>query len=173
MNNDMNSEHPIRAFFANAVREKIGEEMGLTSVEGVESYLTEMLVRFMHNDGIYAIKDAMGRRVTRLTDMVAEGDIRLKADSFEREREVHRHIGDFLLFWSGLFPESLSKMAAFGTADGFVDPVGQGRMSYYVASTFDYAPHAGEAKVFRALSDRFDEYRYGMGLIRARFESFA
>ena len=173
MKGDMSAGHPIREFFATAVQENIGKKLGLTDVEGVESYLTEMLVRFMHQDGIYAIKDSSGRRVTRLTDMVAEGDIRLKADSFEREREVHRHIGDFLLFWSGLFPESLPHVAMPCSADGLLDPVGQGRMSYYVASTFDYAPHTREAKVFRVLSDRFDDYRHGLSLIRARFESFA
>jgi hypothetical protein len=167
----LSSDHPIRIFFAQALHECLNERSssGEEGAGAVESYLVDMLVRFLHQDGIHAIRDATGRQVTSIPELLAEGDIRLRADSFERERQVHRHIGDFLLFWSGMFPESMPMMAAQSGLDSILDPVGQGRMSYRVASTFDHPPHEQEASIFRSLSDGFEHYRYGLTLVRSEF----
>ena len=165
-------DHPIHQFFSQALHECLTDRLGLGDGENVESYLVNMLVTFIHQDAIFAIRNAEGQRVNSFADLIAEGDIRLKANSFDRERQVHRHIGDLLLFWSGLFPEFVSKIKANGP-DAFLNPVEQGRMSYYVASTFDQDPYTSEAKVLRRLSDCFEEYRYGLGLVRTSFEGFA
>jgi hypothetical protein len=141
----------------------------MTEEGPVESYLVEMLVRFLHQDGIHAIRDATGRTVTSIPEMLAEGDIRLRADSFERERQVHRHIGDFLLFWSGMFPESMPAMVKQSGIDKILDPIGQGRMSYHVVSTFNYPPYEEEAQIFHKLSEGFEDYRYGLTLVRSEF----
>ena len=163
----LSSDHPLRLFFAQALHECLND--GLNDDEMVESYLCDMLVRFLHDDGIHAIRDAAGHKVTSLADLLAEGDVRLKADSFERERQVHRHIGDFLLFSSGMFPESLHLMAPSVGMDRLVDPVAQGRTSYHVASTFDHPPYEQEAAIFRRLSEDFEDYRYGLTLVRSEF----
>ena len=48
------------------------------------------------------IGSSRGRRVWQVAERLVEGDVLLNATSFEREREVHKHIGDFTLFWTGL-----------------------------------------------------------------------
>ena len=167
----LSSDHPIRAFFATALHECLSDELGLgyNGAEEVESYLVDMLVRFLHQDGLHAIRDAEGRRIMKISELMAEGDVRLRADSFERERQVHRHIGDFLLFWSGMFPESVEVMASEFGLDAMLDPVDQGRTSYRVASTFDHPPYEQEAAIFRHLSDGFEDYRFGLTLVRSEF----
>ena len=170
MRREVNGDHPIRAYFAESLHGPL-VRLGLDENE-VEAYLTEMLVRFLHQDGVYAIRDAFGSRVETVTEMAAEGDIRLNADSFDREREVHRHIGDFLLFWSGLFPESLDRLTAPTGLDALLDPIRQGQMSYYLVSTFDHGDYAREAPVFRRLSDEFEGYRESLYLVRETFEGF-
>ncbi len=164
-------EHPIKIYFATAVHEALAQRMGLFECE-VEDYLTGMLLAFLHLDSVYSVHDRQGRPVTSVTDMVLEGDVRFNADSFDREREVHRHIGDFLLFWSGLFPEFLPTLKSPSGKDALLDPVGQGRMSYHVASTFEHDPYRDEARVLRKLSEDFVTYQYGLGLVRASFEGF-
>ena len=99
-------------------------------------------------------------------EMVAEGDIRLNADSFEREREVHKHIGDFILFWSGIYPEFLRHLKLHFGCDLICDYTRQGRESYYVVSTFDHAPYDREANTFRKLSSRFEEYTFCLRQVR-------
>ncbi|MFI5387005.1 MAG: hypothetical protein ACHQ50_12900 [Fimbriimonadales bacterium] len=173
MNRDISDSHPLRAFLGDTLRESLNTRLGIDEGEDVREYLVGMLIRFLHNDAIYDIRNAQGRRVESVTEMVAEGDIRLNADSFEREREVHKHIGDFLLFWSGVFPEFLQYLKAPTSRDVILDVVEQGRFSYHVASTFEYPPHQQEAETFKKLSARFVEYQYGLRLVRASFDGFA
>jgi hypothetical protein len=168
---DMSGDHPIRHYFAGALHESL-TRIGLQESE-VEGYLAEMMVRFLHRDGLYEIRDAFGHRLESVTDMVAEGDVRLNANSFDREREVHRHIGDFLLFWSGVYPEFLKNLTAPTSKDAMLDPVRQGRFSYHLVSTFDHGDYARQAPVFRKLSEDFEGYRYGLSLVRDRFDGLA
>jgi len=167
MKQDSNEQHPIRQYFAEALHQSLAGT-GVQALE-VEAYLAQMMVRFLHQDTLYGIRDAQGRRVNSVTEMLAEGDIRLNANSFNREREVHRHIGDFLLFWSGIYPEFLKTLKSPTGKDALIDPVGQGRYSYHLVSTFDHGDYAREAPIFRQLSDDFEAYCYGLTQVRKNF----
>ena len=63
--------------------------------------------------------------------MVAEAEA---ADDAERERECHRHVGDFTLFWTGVYPEALGQLRRTNSPDALINYQEQGRRSYYVAS---------------------------------------
>lgn len=101
--NEISGDHPLRLYFLEALHEALAAEVGLNPPAEVEGYLSSMLLKFLNFDGIFAIRNAQGMPVHSVVEMLAEGDIRQNADSFERERQVHQHIGDFLLFWSGFF----------------------------------------------------------------------
>lgn len=159
----------IHEWFREAVHASLWETLGLKD-EQVESYLGKMLVDFLHFDGIYKLRDDYGRPIQAVTEMVAEGDVRYKASSFEREREVHKHVGDFLLFWSGMFPEQLQSLPA---PDRVIDCEKQGAYSYYVVSTFDHGRYADEAPVFRTLSEEFEACRLGLSLVRRKLGGLA
>ena len=156
------NEHPLKQVFRDALHASLFETLGLKD-EAVEHYVEDLLVEFIHFDGIYKIRDADGRPVTTLSGLVEEGDIRLKAESFKREREVHKHLGDFLLFWSGMFPEQLRNLPA---PDRVIDCEKQGKFSYYVVSTFDHSPYDKDAPVFKKLSEEFEVVREGLSLVR-------
>ena len=104
--------------------------------------------------------------------MLVEGDVVLHATSFDREREVHKHIGDFALFWTGVYPEMLRHFRAAHRADHLVDYVAQGRRSYQIASTFDHGPYAGEAPVLRRLSEQFETCMLGLNLVRKELDAY-
>lgn len=162
------NDQPIETYFASEIHTAL-TKVGL-SEQDVESYLGHLLVDFLHRDHIYAIKDSSGHRLETVVDMLAEGDIRLNATSFDRERQVHKHIGDFLLFWSGVFPEFLKTIKRPGGSDALIDVVRQGQMSYYMASTFEHDPYGVEAPTLRKLSTDFEGYQRGLLLVRASFE---
>jgi hypothetical protein len=169
---EISENHPLRDFFFEALCDALYLRLGLDPAEDVERYLVDMLTGFLHEDAIYRIRDSAGRRVDSVVEMLAEGDVRLNADSFEREREVHKHVGDFLLFWSGVFPEFLKQLKAPHGRDALVHVVEQGKLSYYVASTFSHEPYSDEAKTFQKLSLQFEAYQQGLSLVRASFEGF-
>ncbi|MBL8060732.1 MAG: hypothetical protein JNK63_08475 [Chthonomonas sp.] len=143
----------MNEFFAEIVRREVP---GVDPV--VEAYITDLLIRFMRTDQLFALRDSAGVRLQTLNEMLPEGDVAQNAQSFERERQVHRHIGDFLLFWSGLFPEYIAKEVD--------EPARQGKESYHLVSLFDMPPHDREAPIFRELSDDFEEYAFALRGIR-------
>src|SRR5437899_6632116 len=50
-----------------------------------------------------------GRRLEDVGEMLIESNPLLGAASFGREREVRKHVGDYTLFLTGLFPEHLKR----------------------------------------------------------------
>lgn len=129
----------------------------------VKLYLATMLFEFLHTDRIFSIRDPLGRRLTSLSEMLMEGDVRFNAQSFQREREVHKHVGDFVLFWRGLFPKQLEAMQA---QDFLLDYVQQGIESYKIAASFDYDPFGPESRTIRRLSEQFDDFAYVLSRIQ-------
>lgn len=172
MAHELDPKHPIRSYFGEALHRSLHEELGLPPTEDVDAYIVEMLVRFLSWDGLYAVRDAAGLKVQTVAAMLAEGDMQMNADSFVREREVHRHIGDFLLFWSGMFPEFIRDLRRSNSPDAILDIEGQARYSYHLVSTFDHPPYAAEAPVFRKLSAEFEAYQAGLRRIRTGLDGF-
>ncbi len=167
----VSNDHPLSQLFADHVRESVAGRR-LAGCTEIESYLTDLLVRFVHTDGVFAIRRE-GEPLNSVIEMLAEGDVRLNADSFERERQVHRHIGDYILFWSGVYPDFLRRLRVSGSNDLVCDYTRQGSHSYYVVSTFDYPPFGEEAPTFRRLSEEFEGYTAALADVAASLPIYA
>ena len=146
--------------FTDLVQSQVSRHIATTGHDDVAAYLTELLLEFVRTDSIFSIKDKTGKPLRSVFEMMAEGDIRLNAESFERERQVHKHIGDFILFWSGVYPDHLSKIKVHTMLDLVCDYSRQARESYHLVSTFDHEPYDDQAPTFRKLSEGFDDYRF-------------
>jgi hypothetical protein len=161
--------HPLVRLFANLTEENFAEQLGWPDCE-VIGYLTDVLTDFVHIDQVYKIRNAQGRRVEEVAEMLAEGDLLHRAESVDREREVHRHIGDYTLFMTGIFPEFLrclkiSKVVI--SPDALLDYIQVGKRSYRIVSEFTYGPYEESAPLFRKLSENFELCVYGLGYVRA------
>lgn len=69
-------------------------------------YVTILLSDFAHTDSPYRIRNAVGRRLEDVGEMVIESNPLLEASSFDRERAVRKHVGDYTLFMTGLLGSS-------------------------------------------------------------------
>jgi hypothetical protein len=96
--------------------------------------------------------------------MVAEAEA---AGDAERKRECHRHVGDFTLFWTGVYPEALGRLRR-DSPDALIDYQEQGRRSYYVASRLSAGSFL--SSVFRRLSDEFELCAFGLSCVRREWE---
>jgi len=166
----ISADHPLRELFQALVERTFRHDLGLRDPQ-VPQYVAQILVEFTHRDNIFRIRDARGRPIEEVAEMLAEGDVALNAPSFEREREVHKHIGDFTLFWTGLYPEMLRYFRSATRKDHLVDYVEQGRSSYRIASTFDYGPYANEAPVLRQMAELFELCMYGLNRVRTELHA--
>ena len=130
--------NPLYELFRELVHEAVARNSPARDVDDVEDYVASLLYEFLRTDRVFSLRNPDGRRLTSVYEMLAEGDVRLNADSFEREREVHKHIGDYILFWMGLNPDFLRKLKLEDGRDLVCDYSRQGQASYHVVSTFDY-----------------------------------
>jgi hypothetical protein len=101
--------------------------------------------------------------------MVGEGEQRVG----NARREVHRQIGDFTLFWTGLYPETLKRLQSPERKDQFINYCEQGKRSYYIASTYREGEYAEESPVLERISQQFELCAYGLNEVRRQWEQTA
>src|SRR5262249_49073296 len=123
-------------------------------------YVANLLACFVPTQAIWRLRDSQGRRLQEVTAMLMEAE---SASDAERRRDCHRHVGDFTLFWTGVYPEALPKLQGRGSADQLLDFQRHGKRSYYVASTLE---EGDEAPILRRLSDQFELCAFGLSRVR-------
>jgi hypothetical protein len=160
-------DHPLRRLFAGLAEQTFITTVGIGDPPLID-YLSELLSRFIHFEAIYRLRNTHGRRLEEVADMMAEAEA-LPPEGRTR-REMHRHIGDFTLFWTGVYPEALKRLRSVMSKDHFVDYCTQGKRSYYIASTFEEDPYRDQAPVLRRLSDQFELCAYGLNQVRREWE---
>ena len=162
-----NSDHPLRRWFSGLTEQTFLTTLGVADPPLMD-YLSDMMSRFISFDALFRLRNFKGKPLEEVVDMV------LDAEAMPREgrtrREVHRHIGDFTLFWTGLYPETLEKLRSALTKDSFIDYCQQGKRSYYIASTFEDEPFTEQAPVLRRLSEGYEMIAYGLSHVRREWD---
>jgi hypothetical protein len=160
----------LRRLFGALVERAFLQTLGVYEPQ-VADYLADILTDFAHMQQVYKIKDLSGKPLHEVADMLLHADVRLEATSFNREREVHKHIGDFTLFWAGLYPEALPRLQAQTRRDHLLDYVQQGKNSYAIAASHDYGEYRQQAQTLRKLSDEFELCLYGLNSVRTQMDT--
>jgi hypothetical protein len=119
---------------------------------------------------LYRIRNPEGKPVKDVREMIAASDpVFGAAASFDEERKVRRHIGDYALFATGMYPETMQLWKHSGDAS-FVEMVKTGKESYYIVSQFDLFEYRDEAPLFARLSDEFERCMYGLKHVREELD---
>jgi hypothetical protein len=154
----------LRRFFAGAAEYAFACRLGIADPPLVD-YVAGMLVRFVKSDAIYGMRNPRGERLVQVTDMLAEAQAR----QGPARRKMHRHIGDFTLFWTGVYPEVADRMRQ-GRKDSLLDYCDQGKRNYWLASTLPGDDENVPDAVLKRLSDNFELCVYGLGEVRRQWE---
>ena len=114
----MQSSQPelLRRFFAGLAEFTFQSRLGVADPPLVD-YVTDLLVRFVRQEVVFRVRDLTGRPLVEVAEMLAEAENRIG----EARREVHRHIGDFTLFWVGLYPECVHRQQGPTKRDHLID----------------------------------------------------
>src|ERR1019366_910037 len=124
-------------FFEELITRSFKQRLGLIDSE-VTSYVSDLLTQFNRTENLYRIRSADGRPLEDVGEMLLASNPLFEAASFDREREVRKHIGDFTLFFAGLFPEAVNRWRLRRRRmDSMVDYVKAGKESYYIVSEFN------------------------------------
>jgi hypothetical protein len=160
--------HPLRRWLAGLVENTFHAEVGLCE-PAVLDYIAELLTEFIHVERINLVGDGSHRSVEDLAELLAQAEAKISMCE-GRRRELYRHIGDYTLFWTGVYPENLRRMHRRHTKDDLLDYFEQGKRSYAIASELSSDAALPPAPVLRSLSDQFEYCVYGLGLVRRNWE---
>ena len=151
----------IHRYFAGIAENTFQIRLGVVDPPLID-YLTDLLVRFIRNDSVHRIRSVSGRPLLSVGEMALEATERWG----DAKRELHRHIGDFTLFWAGIYPEALRRCI-----EQFEEYCHQGKRSYHIASLIETAnAEAPAGTVLQNLSERFELCAYGLREVRREWE---
>src|SRR5258705_3819737 len=168
-NSQMISEsHPLLQLFREVVARNFsapGVELRDTEVSG---YISTMLCEFCESDQLFKIRNVAGQPISDVGQMLLESDpVYGDATSFDRERQVRKHIGDYTLFFAGMFPESINHWRLRRQRlESFVEWMKAGKESYYIVSKFEYFEYTKVAPLFAQLSNKFEECVFGLNRVK-------
>jgi hypothetical protein len=159
--------HPLESFFQHAVRNCYEGKLGLHDPE-VTGYVARLLCEFSDADKLYMVRDAVGRPVEDLEAMMRAADpVHGDAPSFDAERSVRKHIGDYALFVGGMYPEASDSMRRHRRHHPSLGQlIRAGKESYFIVSQFNLCEYAEEAPLFARLSQSFERCILGLTLVR-------
>ena len=156
---------PVRRYFAGLAENTFQAQLGIVDPPVVD-YVSNLLIRFIRSDVVHRMRGITGKPLMSVPEMVNEATERLGG----AQREIHQHIGDFTLFWAGVYPEALQG----GKEDSvqYDQYRAHGKRSYRLASEIEAANEdEPSASVLERLSDRFDLCCYGLREIRRQWEN--
>jgi len=162
-------ENPLQQLFQEVITECYRRGPDLEDEE-LSGYVAGILTDFSKTEHLYRIRNAHGHPLREVSDMLIASDpVYGDADSFDRERQVRKHIGDFSLFFAGMFPES-AQWRHRNHQDGLRALIRAGKESYYIVSQFNVFEFEQEAPLFGRLAENFEACAYGLGLVRKELE---
>lgn len=159
--------HPLEPFFQQAVRNSYEGKLGLHDPD-VTGYVARLLCEFTEADKLYKVRDEAGRPIEELTKMMLAADpVHGTAPSFDAERAVRKHIGDYALFVAGMYPDATdSKHRHRRHRPSLGELIQAGKQSYFIVSQFNLFEYEQEAALFGRLSDGFERCILGLSLVR-------
>ncbi len=159
---------PLRRMFAGLAEHAFFSHLGVAD-PSLTDYLSGLLTRFLHFDAVYRLRNGSGQPITELTEMVIEAE-QLPTGGRTR-REYYRHIGDFALFWTGVYPEAVQRQRRHPCKDAMVNYTVQGKRGYMITARLEEEErHDEEADLYRRLSEQFELCAVGLRKIRDEWE---
>jgi hypothetical protein len=161
----------LRELFSELVEEHFDHQIGLRDSD-VKQYVTDLLTEFCDARQLLKIRNANQRPLEDVGEMLLEADpIYGPAPSFDRERQVRKHIGDYTLFYTGMFPESINAFRLRrNRLENFVDLVKAGKESYFVVSKFDQFEYQKVAPMFGKLAREFESCVFGLNQVKGQLQ---
>ena len=159
--------HPLEEMFVDLVGRHYADEIGIRDTQ-IVGYVAHILAEFCEVEELFKIRSSAGKPLNDVGEMLLESDpVYGPAPSFDRERQVRKHIGDYTLFFAGMFPESINHYRLRRQRlESFVDWMKAGKESYYIVSKFEHFEYAKVAPLFAQLSNKFEECVFGLNRVK-------
>ena len=154
----------LRRFFDRVIRASF-HDLALDG-DPAAPYLADLLTRFARTENLHPRALTLPR-LENVVDMMLEIQAAWEIDGAEfrpeSEVNVRRHIGDYTLFMTGLFPERVHRTASMSYY------VTEGKRAYHFVSEHDRARDGRERAPYRRLAERFEGYMRALDYARRAY----
>ncbi|MEO1991839.1 MAG: hypothetical protein ABGW78_07900 [Pirellulales bacterium] len=158
---DSHTPSELDRFFHGLAENAFHGELGLVDPPLVD-YVATLLVRFSRNECVRALPHDEPFVCDNVSQMLAFVQYEPPAIA----QKEYQHIGDYTLFWVGVYPEALRHFQHPNRPDYLIDYRESGKRAYRMAAMLEQE-HASEKKhVFRLLSEEYDACVVGLGRVR-------
>jgi hypothetical protein len=130
----------------------------------VTDYISSLLTDFAQTENLYRIRDQKGRRLESVVEMLLEAQEIASADApLAREREIRKHVGDYVLFMTGMFKEYTDRLSLTSYY------LQEGMKAYWSVSDIDHVRYHPDAVLFKELAEKFEFCVGGLNYLRTLF----
>lgn len=151
----------IDRFFRGLTEHAFHARLGIVDPPLID-YVSLLLVRFIRNDQIRTLPHAGPAEIEDVAEMLSA----VQQAPTAAARDEYRHIGDYTLFWSGLYPEALRRFQHPSRQDHLLDYRAAGKKAYWIASTLEPADADAERQLLERLSHEYDLCVEGLAEVR-------
>lgn len=167
----LNPEHELRNLFSGLIEQAFIADVGICA-PALTDYLAGMLVGFVHVDHIYRPSTVDGGLIRAASRLRAEAELGGGIAGSARDRLINRYIGDFALFWTGLYPEMLQARRQGGVSR-LREYLLQGKRGYGLASELSTRDDDPPAELLGDLSAQFECCVRGLHFVRVGWEQLS
>lgn len=155
--------HRLRQLLTGVIEQVFNTDLGVADPLLID-YISSLLSDFVHVDSIFRMRTIDGRTIRDAAQMEALAYLGPDVGGTQRTFLVNRFIGDFTLFWAGVYPESLNRPRA--NVNRLREYLLQGKRSYGIASELVPADQKPPPRVLRNLSEQFEFCVHGLHRVR-------
>ncbi len=137
-------------------------DLGIRDTE-IADYIALLLANFARTENLYRIRDFRGRRLETGVEMLLEANLSWYSEQWDREKEIRKHIGDYILFMVGIFREWVEKQSFLGLY------LEEGRKAYQSVSQYHRAFYRPGSRLYSELSKDFEFYVGALNYMKKTF----
>jgi hypothetical protein len=149
------------AFFDWLVRRSF-RDLGIKDAE-IADYISILLANFARTENLYRIRDLRGRRLETTVEMMLEANLSWYSEQWDREKEIRKHIGDYILFMAGIFREWVERQSFLGFY------LEEGKRAYQTVSEYHQALYRPGSRLYSELSRNFEFYVGALNYMKKAF----
>ena len=149
------------AFFNWLVRRSF-RDLGIRDAE-IADYVSVLLANFARTENLYRIRDYPGKRLETAVEMLLEANLSWYSEEWDREREIRKHIGDYILFMAGIFREWVEGQSFLGLY------LEEGRRAYRTVSEYHRSLYRPGSRLYSELSRNFEFYVGALNYMKKTF----
>ena len=140
-------------------------KIGIANTELV-NYLNGLLIQFIRTDAIPIPSGQAHYSAIKLLHLMDEAE----KSGDRKRRNLYQAIGDYTLFWVGVYPESLEKYKQRHTAGWLRNLAHHGKHCYALASKITPEAEQPSKQVLQCLSHQYELCTYGLREARREWE---